>query len=584
MYKENFIQKILFTFIILLIINHTLPAQQYNDVDNQFKLGVSYYQSGEYKDALSIFHKIAIQLPYNSKTTAAYVFIGKTFLQMDNLDSAKQYLQNFLEKYSSSEYIDEVHLALVKIFYKQEEYKKAFDEILNLVANGVSPDYKKYAMSSGEKLAENYLGLHELNTINDTTTNSSLKPYLLLLIGEKLQYDGNYNLASKTYQNLIDNYPGSEQVEETGKLLKQIENKKSEDSSENLLAVLLPLNNDKTGEKIISAKEILEGIKYAVAKYNLEHQNKIGLVIRDTGNDSLKIDVIKNEINTIPSVKAIIGPIFSNEVRFTLQDFKNSGIPVISPTATDNDLVDLSEYFFQANPSFSMRGKVMAQYIYYVTGKKNIGVLNASQGYSPLLADGFVKEFEKIGGNIIVTGTYNSGSYDLNGPVSSVAADSERLEGIYLPLSDKIDAAPLLSQMVQQQINRPIFGNQDWFYAKGFESSSVLSDQLSFTSDFFIDYNDTSFSSFSKDFVEQTGLDINRNVLYGYDTANYLLTLISDGAKTRSSLIDAMESGIEVKGYHNNIAFGEEHVNRFLNIVRYNDGKFELVDRFKSGE
>ena len=70
--------------------------------------------------------------------------------------------------------------------------------------------------------------------------------------------------------------------------------------------------------------------------------------------------------------------------------------------------------------------------------------------------------------------------------------------------------------------------------AKGFESASVLSNKLSFTSDYFIDYNDTSFNTFSKEFITQTGIDPNRNVLYGFDTANYLLTLINSGAESRS--------------------------------------------------
>ncbi len=387
-----------------------------------------------------------------------------------------------------------------------------------------------------------------------------------------------------TCKELINNYPTSDQSDNAKKLLSKLEMLKDEYGSQNLLGVLLPLTDSKTGGQNAAANEILAGIKFAVSEYNKIHDSKIGLVIRDTGNDSLVISGIAEELSMIPAIKAVIGPIFSDEVRATLVDFRNSGIPVISPTATDNDLVDLSENFFQANPSFYMRAKVMAQYIYYVTGKRKISVLNAIQGYSPLLASIFAEEFQKLGGEIVKNRTYSSGSFDLNNPVSSIASDSLVLDGIYVPLSSKIDAAPVLSQMVQYNINTSIFGNQDWFYAKGFETSSVLSDQLSFTSDFYIDYNDTSFNSFSHDFTEETGTDINRNVLYGYDTAEYLLTLIDAGADTRSSLISSMESGIEVKGYHNNIAFGKEHINRFLNIVRYSDGKFELVDRFKAGE
>ena len=574
--------------IMLLTAALFLPAEpilgQQSNIDSQFKLAVDLYQSGEYNDALPIFEKIATQLPYNSKTTIAYLFTGKTYLGMNELGPAKKYLQEFLEKFPESSYSDEAHLALVKVFYKQENYKDAFEEILHLISNAQLSGYKDYAESLGKTLAVNYLGMHEINTFNDITTDSTLKPYLLLVLALKQESDGNYRQSVNTCKELINNYPTSDQSDDAKKLLSKLEMLKDEYGSQNLLGVLLPLTDSKTGSQNAAANEILAGIKFAASEYNKNHNSKIGLVIRDTENDSLVISGIAEELSMIPAIKAVIGPIFSDEVRATLVDFRNSGIPVISPTATDNDLVDLSENFFQANPSFYMRAKVMAQYIYFVTGKRKISVLNSIQGYSPLLASIFAEEFQKLGGEIVKNRTYSSGSFDLNNPVSSIASDSLILDGIYVPLSSKIDAAPVLSQMVQYNINTSIFGNQDWFYAKGFETSSVLSDQLSFTSDFYIDYNDTSFNSFSHDFTEETGTDINRNVLYGYDTAEYLLTLIDAGADTRSSLISSMESGIEVKGYHNYIAFGKEHINRFLNIVRYSDGKFELVDRFKAGE
>ncbi len=583
MTKRNRFIMLLFTAVFILILNNMSFSQQ-SKIDNQFKLAVDLYQSEEYSDALPIFQRIALQTPYNSKTTIAYLFTGKTYLQMNDLAPAKKYLQDFLEKFHKSNYSDEAHLALVKVFYKQENYKDAFEEILHLVSSAKLSGYKTYAESIGQTLAVNYLEVHQIKTYNDISTDSTVKPYLLLVLAQKQESVGSYKQAVESCNKLIDEYSGSGQAKDAKKLLGKLESIKDEYRSQNLLGVLLPLTDSRTGARNSAADEILNGIKYAAAEYNKDHDDKIGLVIRDTENDSSVISGIADELSLVPSIKAVIGPIFSDEVRATLIDFHDSGIPVISPTATDNDLTTISDKFFQANPSFYMRAKVMAQYIYYVTGKRKISILNSIQGYSPLLASIFADEFKKLGGEIVKNRTYSSGSFDLNDPVSNIAADSLILDGIYVPLSNKIDAAPLLSQMVQSDINTSIFGNQDWFYAKGFETSSALSDQLSFTSDFFIDYTDTSFNSFSQDFLKETGTDINRNILYGYDTAEYLLTVIDAGADTRSSLISSMESGIEIKGYHNNIAFGKEHINRFLNIVRYSDGKFELVDRFKSGE
>ena len=151
-------------------------------------------------------------------------------------------------------------------------------------------------------------------------------------------------------------------------------------------------------------------------------------------------------------------------------------------------------------------------------------------------------------------------------------------------MSDKNDASVVLSQMEQQGINLTLYGNQDWLTTKGFESSSTLSNQLIFTSDYFIDYGDLQYQAFNKTFHQKTGMDATRNVLYGYDAAEFVLSAFHGSDPDRSTLKTTMESGIVYKGYHNNISFDSGRINKFLNIIRYRDGKFQIVDKFKIGE
>jgi hypothetical protein len=138
--------------------------------------------------------------------------------------------------------------------------------------------------------------------------------------------------------------------------------------------------------------------------------------------------------------------------------------------------------------------------------------------------------------------------------------------------------------MVQSGINLEIYGNQDWFLGKGFESSPELSNKLTFDSDYFIDFNDAAFKEFSTFFKNTAGIETNRNILYGYDTAKYILTVIRNIEPTRKNIKYKIESGINVTGFHNNISFDIDRTNKFINVVRFKDGVFELVDKFRSGK
>ncbi len=550
------------------------------NADTEFHLGLDLYKSGQYSDAQRIFNKIVFNYIYNPTTTIAYIFDAKCLVHLKKYVEAEDLLKEFINNYSGSNYINEAMLTLAKSYFEQDKYLNAFKELNEIVKNSSSPFYSSYAQSAGEKIAINYLSVDEVKAIYDSTGNDRLKPYLLLVSCKFYLKNGNLNAAETALSNLLHLYPESEEKSEAVTLYQKVLNEKKTTSSTPIIGVMLPLNNNSDVHSN-AASEILEGIKYAVSEFNKTHEQKIGLLIRNTERKKSEIEKIESEFSGIPTLKAIIGPIFSDEVKETLDAFKNTNIPIISPTATENNLTDLYSNFFQANPSFTIRGKVMAEYIYYVENKRKMAVLNANQGYSPILADAFSNEFEKLGGKIIIRQTYNSNSVSYSTQVNKIADDSAELDGIYLPLADKRDVPIILSQFVLSNLSLPIYGNQDWFQAKGYETSSTVSNTLTFTSDYFIDYTDSSFQQFNQNFLAQTNIDVDRNVLYGYDTAEYLLKAVKDFNVPRDAVIKDLESDFTFEGYHNNYFFSRDRVNKFLNIVRYRDGKFELVDKFK---
>jgi hypothetical protein len=104
---------------------------------------------------------------------------------------------------------------------------------------------------------------------------------------------------------------------------------------------------------------------------------------------------------------------------------------------------------------------------------------------------------------------------------------------------------------------------------------------LVFESDYFLDFTTDAYKNFNELFNSITGKDVNRNVLYGYDAAKFVLTAYRNSGPGRKNLVDKMTSGMVSNGLRNNISFDERRINKFLNIVRYRNGVFELVDKFR---
>jgi branched-chain amino acid transport system substrate-binding protein len=567
-------------FIIIIVAVSVLYPQNFTvDSNKDFEKALSLYNSKKYNDALNLFQKIAVRTENNTKNTASAFFVSKILVEQKKYIEAENSINNFLEDYPQSKYANEVKNLLIKMYVDKSEFIKAFETCITFVESSTSIVFKNETKNIAEKIALNNLKSSDIEQV--VHKYSTLKPFLILLTGKLYLAEGDNSDALKKFDEITSNYKTSEEYIDALNLKKTIGDSKTS-AGFPIVGVLLSLTDD-NGREIESAREILEGIKFAFHEYNSEHSEKVGIILSDIKRDKTQISKATNNFIENNDVRCIIGPVFSDDVRDALKEIDRSNIILISPTATDDDLISLSDNFYQANPSLTARGKIFAQYLYYVENKRNIAVINSIEGYSPLLAASFSQEFENLGGKIMVKETYKSKSFSLAEQMTRISSISNSLEGIYAPISDGSDANAILSQMVQSGLNLEIYGNQDWFLGKGFESSSDLSNKLTFDSDYFIDFNDAEFKLFSESFKKTAGMEINRNILYGYDTAKYILTVIRNIDPTRKNLKYKIESGINVTGFHNNISFDYDRTNKFINIVRYNDGVFQLVDKFRAG-
>ena len=573
-------KKIISLFIILtsLLFSQNLSI----DSNKDFNRAVGYYKSQKFNEALSLFRTIENRGKNNTKASASGFFISKILVEQKRYSDAENYIDEFLSKYSKSKYANEVKSLLIKSYVEDSEFDKAFKSAIDFIESSKSIVFVKETKHISEKIALSYLSSSDLEKISEAKTSPSIKPFLLLLTGKYLLNEGERSDALKKFNEITSKYKSSDEYIEALNLIK---NNSSSEATEKypLVGVVLSLT-EQNGREISVANEVLEGIKYAFHEYNTEHSEKIGIVIKDIQRDKSKITDAASQMIENNNIRCIIGPIFSDDVRKILEETDRSNICVISPTATDDDLRSLNENFYQANPSLTSRGKIFAQYLFFVENKRKLAVLNSIDGYSPLLAASFTEEFEKLGGKIIAKETYKSKSYDLAEQLSRITTVAQSIEGIYAPISDPNDATTVLSQMVQSGLDIKIYGNQDWFLGKGFESSSSISNKLTFDSDYYIDFNDPDFQKFTIAFKTINGKDVNRNILYGYDCAKYILTVMRNIDPTRKNLKFKMESGIGVTGYHNNISFDTERNNKYVNIVRFNDGVFELVEKFRAGQ
>ncbi|MEP0861495.1 MAG: ABC transporter substrate-binding protein [Ignavibacterium sp.] len=563
--------------LILIILAFHITAQSSDE--QKFNEAVKLFKDRKYQTSLTNFKVISDK--ENPNQTAAKFFVVKSLIELKKYYEAEKAAIEFLEKFSSSKYADEVNILLIKSFLEQKKYKSAFRQSIDLLKSSSSTSYKIDAKSIAQKIAGNYLSSYDLKEFSDKENDKKIKAFLLYTLAELYSLEGQSDKGIKILEEIVNEYPHTDEYFLARNLLSSNQNQQVKD--EIIVGVILPLT-DKDGKRNIAAEEMLEGIKYAFHEINFNRDNKIGLLIRDSKRNEEEIRDIVQEFDSDKRVKAVIGPVYSDESEIVVSSLSQTDLVFISPTATDEDLTENNDQFYQANPPFTVRGKVFAQYIFLKEGNKNFAILNSLEGYSPILAKSFADEFQRLGGNILSKETYRSKSVDLSKQISNLSQYLGELDGIYIPLSDKADAEIIISEMLKQNFIVPVYGNQDWLNAKGLETSSTISNSLKITSDYFIDFTDKSFTEFNQNFLNTIDKEITRNVLYGYDAAKYLVTVLRAIQPTRNTVKLKIDSGLKSNGYHNNISFSKKKRNLYLNILSYSDGKFQLIEKYRGTE
>ncbi|HAX47506.1 MAG TPA: hypothetical protein DCX92_00830 [Bacteroidetes bacterium] len=186
------------------------------------------------------------------------------------------------------------------------------------------------------------------------------------------------------------------------------------------IGVALPMFSDsEDGSKKQLGNEILDGIKFALQEYSKGAPVKVTLEVMDTKRDPVLASDIIRSFGEDESIIGVIGPVFSSELSESALNGPQFSLPIISPTATGDELAANYNYVFQLNPSYEVRGKLMADYLIKKNGLKNFAVI-----YEESYGDNFRKHFETevktMGGKVVIAQSYPKNPQNITEQIGAI--------------------------------------------------------------------------------------------------------------------------------------------------------------------
>ena len=407
----------------------------------------------------------------------------------------------------------------------------------------------------------------------------------MLMAGKSLYRDGDYEQAADLLQELVDRYPTSSYLDEARRVrqlaLEELDQGQRQPNVREL-GIVLPLQD----QDATLTQALFTGVRIAVDEQNrLNPEDPIRMVFRDTNADASRAaEAVSNLASS--GVEAVIGPLYSREAMAAARAAEQSRIVLIPPLANDEAVSEGREYVFQANPTITARGRLMAQFAVRGLRLDEFGIIaeRDRDQISERMAEGFQEEVMLQGGTVHYYELLESRA-DWRRLQEIIGADTlDMANAVYMPISggqsvERIDAA--LSGLDQMDLGGQIrvLGNTEWHELPNPAKASRY--ETTYTNDFYVDEEDESVEAFMDAFEaiighrpdpEQT---VGRLAFTGYDVARFLIDQMT--RNTNTQLWERIRTAPTYQGLGIRIDFSSSNVNHALFYFRYRDGEATLI-------
>jgi len=418
--------------------------------EDYFLLGMRQYTQKDFKTALQSFQLSIHSFPMNHRITAATIMEAKTYYALKNYTDAVSLCDSLLINFPQSEYKEDALFTKGMCYYNLGMYPTAIEAMLQVSSIAHQRKNQEHSLKMIEHIASEFLKEPEIDSVAMSVESSSTKRLLQVILAERLFSDGKFAEAKVVLDTVKTDTVNTVSIQQrVNGLYARIERG-------NLVRVcaLLPLMKNSAGDtrdKRI-AREVLEGVQLALEEYEEKitpQQVAVELRVHDSQRNRAAIDSIVTLLKGDSTIVAIIGPVFSDETIAAAVSAQREGIPLISPTATEDTIAAIGSFIFQTNSPTSMRGKILAQYAVNVLGAKKMAVIASDASTSKVQADSFSAEAKRLGGEIVADRRYKRGATDLREHFKAIRIAAAALSPEYrIIFKGKINTADIASKML----------------------------------------------------------------------------------------------------------------------------------------
>lgn len=267
------------------------------------------------------------------------------------------------------------------------------------------------------------------------------------------------------------------------------------------------------------------------------------------------VNVMKKfvEINKFPIV---VGATCSG-VTMALAPLANENrVVLLSPLSSLSDITYAGPYVFRIMPSDAFQSKKIAEWI-IEEGYKRIAMLSITNAWGVGVSEEFLKEYTKLGGEIIIHEHCKEGDTDFRTQLLKIR--NSRPEALFIPTMPK-EGGLILRQLRELNIQLPVFGADAWSVSELTETAGSAANGVRYV--FPKQYDGKEFEIFSEKFFQKFNERPDVNAAGAYDAINIVSFVLKNILEknlevTGANIKNELEKIENFKGATGNTTFDE---------------------------
>ncbi|MBT3922589.1 MAG: ABC transporter substrate-binding protein [Nitrospina sp.] len=369
-----------------------------------FRLGLIDQSSRSFSSAIRFYQILLERFSKSILTNSARFNMAVCHYELADYDHAEALFQKVLRSSPIKKSKWEAMVYLARIDEGRMNYEKALSKLKKVYGQVEDKEIRQHAVTVTKNLINEKIGVTQASALIQKFGNGFPVDHLLLKEISFFREAGHISNYVASVEKFIEAFPNHPRKAEVGGWLDAI---KESAETKVKIGVVLPL----TGKLALTGQRVLQGIQLAVNKLPSQSREKFSLEVRDSGNQS-RLKALISELASLPSVVGIIGPLLSDEVKIAGEIARQYYLPVLSPTASTQGLVDDNPYVFRNALTREIQAKFLAEYSVNNLHLRRFAVLHPLEPFGLELKDIFIKEVEALGGEIVAVSGYERSQND----------------------------------------------------------------------------------------------------------------------------------------------------------------------------